>query len=316
MIALADFFHYSTIALLVCVSAIGVGLGQGLIGIDALQAMHIQPQAAGAITRLCVLGMALLEFAAISGLTLAMFLLFSSSTITLYTGIAELGIAAALAITGLVIGFASYFPASRACRSLARQPFFAQQILRFMLLSQSIIQTPIVFGFIIAMFIKMQVANATNLADALRLLAGGLCIGIGSIGPALGLAHFAKTACESVGVNRQAYPKLLSFTFISQAIIETPILFALLLSLIILSSSANDNMLHAIAMISAALCIGIGTFGPGFSSGRIAAAACQEIALAPENHSYLSRVSMFGQGLVDTGAIYAFLIAILIYFFR
>ncbi len=316
MIPWGEFFHYIAIALLVCVSAIGVGLGQGLIGIDALRAMHIQPQVSSSILRMSVVGMAMLEFAAISGLTMAMLLMFGSAPITLYTGIAYLGIAAALATTGLVIGFASYFPASRACRSLARQPFFEQQILRFMLLSQSIIQTPIVFGFIIAIFIKAQVASATTLADALRLLAGGLCIGIGSIGPALGVANFAKIACESVGVNRQAYQKLLSFTFISQAIIETPILFALLLSLILLSTSVGDNLLSAIAMLCAALCVGIGTFGPGFSSGRIAGAACKEIALVPENHSTLSRVSMFGQGMVDTGAIYAFLIAILIYFFR
>ena len=316
MIALAEFFHYGTAALLVCVSAIGVGIGQGLISVDAIKAMHIQPQASIGITRLCILGMALLEFAAISGLTLAMFILFTNSTITLYSGIAELGIAAALAITGLVIGFASYFPASRACRALARQPLFPQEILRFMLLSQSIIQTPIVFSFIIAMFIKTQVAYVTTLPDALRLLSSGLCIGIGSIGPALGLAYFSKTACESIGTNRAAYPKLLSFTFISQAIIETPILFALLVSLMLLSTSANDNLLAAIGLLSAALCAGMGTFGPGFSSGRIAGAACKEIAMAPENHSYLSRVSMFGQGMVDTGAIYAFLIAILLYFLR
>lgn len=315
MIELAYFFHYFTIALLVCVSALGVGIGQGLISVEALKAINIQPQAQTSITRISILGMALLEFASISGLTLVIFIFFGTKNITLYSSIAEMGIAASLAITGLVIGFASYFPASQACKSMARQPFFSQQILRFMLLSQSIIQTPIVFSFIIAMFIKMQVNDITTLADALRLLACGLCIGLGSIGPALGLANFAKTACSSIGINRNAYQKLLSFTFISQAIIETPILFSLLLSLILLGSTSKD-LLSSIAMLSAALCTGIGTFGPGFSSGRIASSACEQIAFNPENHTQLSRISMFGQGMVDTGSIYAFLIAILIFFFK
>ncbi len=316
MIEWAEFLHYGTIALLVCISAIGVGLGQGLIGIEALRAMHIQPQASLDMIRLCVLGMALLEFAAISGFTLALFILFTNPNITLYGSIAELGVAAALAITGLAIGFASYFPASSACKALARQPFFGQQIVRFMLLSQSTIQTPLVFSFIIAMFIKTQIATVTTLPDALRVLASGLCIGVGSIGPALGIAHFAKIACESIGINRAAYPKLLSFTFISQAIIETPVLFALLISLILLGTTVNDNLLASIGLFSAAMCAAVGTFGPGFSSGRIAGAACKQIAIAPENHSYLARISMFGQGMVDTGSIYAFLIAILLYFFR
>jgi F0F1-type ATP synthase membrane subunit c/vacuolar-type H+-ATPase subunit K len=98
--------------------------------------------------------------------------------------------------------------------------------MRFMRVTQSIIQTSIIFGFLITIFIKVQVPLSASVEESLRLIASGLCIGINSIGPALRLAHFTKIAYASMGINRIAHRKLVSFTCISQAIIETPIIFA------------------------------------------------------------------------------------------
>lgn len=315
MIELGSLLHYSAIALMASVSTIGVGLGQGAVSVAALEAINIQPKAQTNITRIAVFGMILLEFAAIAGVTFALFILFSSSTITLMTGIAHMGIAIALALAGLMVGIACYLPAREACFAVSRQPFFAQNILRFMLLTQSIIQTPVVFAFIIGMFIKSQIASLSSIQESIRLLASGLCMGLGTIGPAIGLAAFATNACRGIGLNRHAYNRLISFTFISQAIIETPMLFALVISLFILGTSSHDNWTRVIALLASALCAGIGTFGPGISSGRTAAAACKELALNPAEYNTLSKASMFAQGLIDSSAIYAFLIALILYFF-
>ena len=155
--------------------------------------------------------------------------------------------------------------------------------------------------------------------DSLRLISSGLCMGFGSIGPAIGLALFSQKACQGIGINRRAYNQLFSFTLISQAIIETPIIFALMIaaSLLFLKPSVmEENLLDGIAFLAAGLCTGIGTLGPGISSGRTARAACEQIALNPETHGTLSRISMFAQGLIETGAIYAILISFLLLFFR
>lgn len=232
---------------------------------------------------------------------------------TTYTGIATLGIALAICISGFVIGIVSAFPAQQACLAIARQPFFAQKIVRFMLITQSIIQTPIVFSFIIAMLIKAQLTTIDSLADSFRLLGAGICIGFGSIGPSIGLAQFARTACSGLGINRDAYNKLLPFTFLSEAIIETPIIFALVVSILLLVTGIpNGNLLVGIAMLFAGFCTGFGTIGAGISSGKTSSAACHQIALAPEKYSLLARVSMFSQGLIDTCAIYALLISLLL----
>ncbi len=309
---IGSFLHFSTVALTVSVNSIGVGLGEGLTSRAALQAIDKQPSAQNEIARVAILGTALIETSAIMGVTISFYLLLGSKGVTqsLPTNIAEIGIALAICLSGLVIGLASSFPAREACLAIARQPFFADKILRFMLITQSIIQTPIIFGFIIAILIRSQATNISTIPEALVLVASGLCIGLGSIGPAIGLASFAKQACRGLGINRKAYGNIMSFTFISQAIIETPMIFALLVSLMLIILPTNPSLLSGISFIGAAFCMGLGTLGPGIASGKTAASACHQIALKPELYSSISKVSMFGQGLIDTCAIYTFLIAI------
>jgi len=180
-----------------------------------------------------------------------------------------------------------------------------------MLITQSMIQTPIIFGFIIALFIQNQAASANTIAESLRLIASGLAVGLGSAGPAIGLGIFGQAACSGIGINRKSYNKVFSFTLVSEAIIETPIIFALVVGLLLITLKTT-TLLHGIAMLASAICIGIGTIGPGISSGKTSAAACKEIAKNPENSSSLFKVSVFSQGIIDTAAIYALVISILL----
>lgn len=304
--------HLGAIALAVAANSIAVGLGEGLTSRAALQAINRQPSAQNEIARIAVIGTALIETAAVIGLTISFFLLLGKTPAHPTAMIAELGIACAICLSGFAIGIASSYPAQEACLAAARQPFFADKILRFMLITQSIIQTPLVFGFIISMFIRSQSAHIQTIEQSLMLIAAGLAIGLASIGPAIGLALFARNACRALGVNRKAYGTLLSFTFISQAIIETPIIFALTIALMFIFYAAQPSLLVGIAWISAACCIGLGTLGPGIASGRTACAAVNQIALHPKQYSVISKISMFAQGLIDTCAIYSFLIAFLL----
>ncbi len=314
--ALPEFIHYGTIAFAVGINSVGVGIGEGMTSAAAIDAINKQPEARGEIVRTAILGMALIETAAILGAVIAIMLLLgtTNSIQPYYGGLAKLGIAFAICLSGLVLGFASALPARAACNAIARQPFFAQPILRFMLITQSLLQGPIVFGFITATIIQYQAASINTLEDSLRLIASGLCIGLGSIGPSIGLAIFAKNAVQSLGINRRAYPQLFSFTLISQTIIETPIIFAFVISLSLLLLPQANNLLYSIALLSAALCTGLGTFGPGISSGKTAAAASKQIAFNPHESNTLSRVSMFAQGMIETCAIYAVLVSFVLIF--
>ena len=315
MIDLSEFFHYGTIAGIVGLSSFGAGIGQGLTGRAAMQAMDIQPQARGEIGRTAIMGMALIDTASIICLTVAFMMVFGTRVgeQALYSNIADLGILLALSLPGFAIGIASALPAREACMSIARQPFFAEKISRFMLICQSVIQTPIIFGFIVALLIKASSSSCAGIMDSLRLVAAGGALGLSTLGPIIGMGIFAKTACHGLGINRQAYSSLLALTFMSNAIIETPIILSLVIALVLFGEDINPNsMFDGIRVVSAALCIGIGTFGPGLSSGRTSAVACNEIAKDHTVYSTLSKASLFAQGLIDTCAIYAFLVALMI----
>lgn len=312
MDGVAEFLHYFTVALIVGINSIAVGLGEGLANSAALDAMNRQPQARTDISNTALLGMALIETAALIGIATSILVLFGSGgEHTIYTSVAQLGIALAICCSGAVVGLASSLPTQTAVMAIARQPFASKIILRFMLITQSIIQTPVIFGFIIAIFIKSQAGAAASFSDSLRLLASGLSIGMGCIGPVIGLGIFGQTACEGVGINRHSSKEVFSFTFVSEAIIETPIIFALIISLLLLfTGQAVTNPIYGVASLAAALCIGIGTVGPGISSGKTAAAACRQIAIHPDRYPILSKISLFGQGMIDTSAIYALLISL------
>ena len=318
---LGVYIHYGTIALTAAINAIGVGIGQGLTSRTALEAINRQPAASDEITKAALLGMALTETAAIMGTFMSVLLLLSTNSYlhSYYSGLAELGITFAICFSGFVLGIASALPARAACLAIARQPFFSQSIIRFMMISLSLLETPVVFGLIIALFIQGQAQDVTTMRDSLRLIASGLCIGLGSVGPAIGLGLFARNACEGIGRNRDSYNQIFSFMLVSQAIIETPIIFSLIVSvslIFLVPSSSQENILDGIAFLSAGLCTAIGTIGPGISSGKTAMAACKEISKNPETYSNLSRLSMFAQGLIETGAIYTVLISFMLLFFR
>jgi len=309
--------HALSILFSVGVTSIGVGLGGGIAAKGAINALNIAPKSGPEILRAVIIGLALIETGGILGVVMGLILLFGQSMedpSLLYIGISECGIAFALGITGCIVGAYSALPARQAAHSIARQPFFSAKIINTMLLTQSIIQTPVIFGFLISLFIKAQLVQVHDLTHSIKLLSSGLALGLACIGPILGLARFARIAVESVGRNRDSYGKVMTFTFISQAIIETPIIFAFVIAIILLVSpiSTYDSALYGIGSIAAALAIGIGTLGPGISSGNIAGAACREIAIDPKNSSLLMKTSILGQSIVEAAAIYALLISLLL----
>lgn len=312
-----SFVHAMTIALIVAVTAISVGIGEGMTGKAVLEALITQPKARAEISRTFLLGMTLIETAGVLGLVMSIMLLVENTGSTVhsaYSYYAELGILFAVGLSGFILGIVSSYPASAACHAVARQPFFTPKIQIMMLLTQSIMQTPLIFAFMVSMLIKMQAASITDLGQALRLIGSGLSIGLGSVGPTIGLALIARQACTAMGINKYAYSTLFPFAIMSQAIVESPLIFALITSMFMLlnKTGATLSLLSGISFLSAGLCMGLGTLMPGIGSGRTASQACQGIALNPDASTQLFRASLISQVLLETGSIYALLVAFFI----
>ncbi len=318
---ISSFLHYGTILFIIGTTSLGTGIGGGKATMKALDALNCSPTSFPEIFRALIIGLALIETSAILGIVMGLILILGQplqDNGNLFITLGEIGIAFALGISGGLVGLLSALPVQEAVYAIARQPFFSNKILNTMLLTQSIVQTPVIFSFLIALFIKGQIGAVTTYANSIRLVASGLCIGIGSIGPTIGLARFAQIANRCIAFNREAYSTLMPFIFVSQAIIETPIIFAVLVTIILLFTpiKPDNETLGALSCIAAAFCAALGTLGPGISSGKIASAACKEIALNHENSSIISRTSILGQGIIDAAAMYALLVALIIIILR
>lgn len=312
-----EMFYTISIAFPITLAAIGAGIGQGLIGIKSLQAVNIQPHASIEINRISLIGMTLTETSAILGLVVSILLLIDTSIPASYeyAAFGKLGIGLAVGLTGFVAGIASSLPAQAACLSVARQPFFSNKILQLMLLTQTVIMTPNIFGFLIALLINLKTPTVDSLNGGVQLLAAGITIGLGSIGPCIGLSQFAQAACTAVGINRKAYSKIIPFTFVCEAIIETPVIFALLIALLILNVTVVGDAvspLQSISFIAAALCMSLSTVGTGISAGQVGASACYHIGNSPDTYSIISKIGLLALAMIDTFAIYGFIISLIL----
>ncbi len=318
-----EMLYTLSIAVPVTLSAFGTSIGQSFIGKKGLQALNLQPQAAHEIRNISLIGIAITETAAILGLVISLFLLNDVQNAIIpvdyyYASIARIGIAIAIGITGLIAGIASSFPAQAACLAVAHQPFFSGKITNFMILTQTVIMTPNLFGFIIALSIHQQYALTANLTQALQFLTTGIIIGFGSIGPSIGLSLFTQAACAAIGKNRKVYNQILPFSFVGQAIIETPIILSLVTALYIFNiqitptSEPLEISMQAITFISAAICMVMSTTATGVSAGKTGAAACTQIGNNIEDYSKISQISFLCLAMIDTFAIFGFIIAMTI----
>lgn len=308
----ATVLYFGIIAMIIAITSVAVGLGESFISKEAIKCIDIQPSAKSEINKAALLGIAITETSAIIGLVTTI-ILFSKTTISNYSTLPLTGILLAIGLPGFSAAIASALPISKACQSIMRQPFFSNKIINMMLITTSFIQTPVIFGFIISLFIYYKIPLCVNITQSIALFASGLSIGIGSIGSIIGLGHYAQEACASIGYNHNAYLRIITFTFISQALIETPVIFALIISLLIINSNIPiDSLATAVALICAALCTAISNIAPSISSGKTAAAACRKITLKPELYSTLSKSSLITQGMLDSFAIYGWAISLFI----
>jgi len=293
--------------LLLLPSLTGVALSQGKTGSRFLDALNFQPHAFQALQRILLISLAILETGGILSLVIWLVML-QSDISTPLQAVGAGGVICAMAIPGFLTSFRSYHPIQHAFNAVARHPRLGQSVMNLLLLLLSFIQTPLIFGTIVSWFIIAQ-DQPEYIADSVRLLAAGGILGLGTIGPIIGLTRFAGQSFTSIGRYTDRYNDVVSFTFVSQAIIETPILFALVLSLFVIFVVDPSNTSHyGIPYVLAMFCIFGTTYGAGLSSSRTAMSTCEGITHHPQSYRSLVRTSVLAQTLIDTAAIYGLII--------
>ena len=77
----------------------------------------------------------------------------------------------------------------------------------------------------------------------------------------------------------------------------------------------NINYAHivkAVGFCAAAFAMSVGSIGPALGQGLIGKEACNATGKSPDNANSIRTTMMLGMGIVETSAIYNFVIAIMI----
>jgi F-type H+-transporting ATPase subunit c len=74
------------------------------------------------------------------------------------------------------------------------------------------------------------------------------------------------------------------------------------------------NWLEIVSVAAAAVAVSFGALGPALAEGRAVAAAMDAIARQPEAAGTISRTLFVGLAMIETTAIYALVIALLVLF--
>ncbi len=305
--------HYTSITLMITLPVFATALGQSRIAQAAFAALNKQPAHDAGIKKLFFAGMALSETVALIAVLATAYVCNNPLThdVQIYARICT---CMGIIIPSVIVAYFGSLSIVQALGSAARQPFLTHQILSFTLITQSLMQTPVIFCAIFALIIQYQATSISTLPVSLQLLAVGLTLSLSSIGPCLGLSHFIAQACYALRFNRAAFPKLFSFTFITQAIIETPFLFGLATGIVMLQLNQLTFM-KSIALLCAAIALGGATLPVSIVSAHASSKVLSGIALNPEQISILSRFSLFCQAFIDTTAVYGLIIALMLIIF-
>ncbi len=307
-----ELVHYLSAGLTIVFGGIGGGLGQGIAGAQTFGSLLRQPTGNDQSFRAMIVGLALIESGCIVALVVTLLMLMGApKNISMAMAIAELGIALAVGIAAIAISTASSFVVRAATHAIARQPMFAQKIFTLMLLTQSIIEAPVIFAFIVALTIKASLAPVMSFAQGLQALAAGLSVALGCIGPSVGQAIFAYSANKALGLNKDAYGKIFPFTLVCEAIIETPMIFCLLFSFLIAYAKLPvgiDSIVPVVPFFVAALTVGLGSLGGSSAIGYVASRSCVEIAHDPKNYPALMRTTLLAIAFIESVVIYALIV--------
>ncbi|MFC1489964.1 ATP synthase F0 subunit C [Candidatus Latescibacterota bacterium] len=146
-----------------------------------------------------------------------------------------------------------------------------------------------------------------------KFLGAALAVGIAAFGSAYGEGYIAFKASEAIARQPKASSEIVRTMLITQAVAETAGIFGLLVSIILLFVAKPDGGLaYAFSLLAAGICMGVGAIGAGIGSGQAGGAACESIGRFPRLSPNILLTTLVGQAIVQTGCIFALVIAMLL----
>ena len=298
--------------------AVGAANGERYTAAQANLAVSRNPEISGHMFKNMLVGQAVAESASSLAIVIAILLLFLD-----IPAVGHLK-AAALFGAGICMGFGavgsgvgSGFPGGQSCLGISRQPAAATRLTTNMLIGSAVCQTPAIFSMVVAlMLIFMDFSNAPLHPTWAALLGAGLSTGLAAIGSGYGGGMAAGASSEGIARQPETVGNVTTIMLVGQAVAQTPSIFGLLVSFILLFKSfpATEALSAAMALLAAGLSTGFGGIGPGIGNGMAAEGAVRWVARNVEHAGDLMRTMLVGQAVSQSTAIYAMVISLVLIF--
>ncbi len=298
--------------------AVGAAIGEGYTAAWANLATSRNSEISSDIFKNMLVGQAVAESASIFALVIAILLLFLDlKGAVLIKAAALLGAGICMGLGALGSGIGSGFPGGQACFGIARQPAVTSRLTTNMLIGSAVSQTPAIFAMVVAlMLIFLDFSTMPFQPGWAALIGAGLSTGLAAIGSGYGGGLAAGASCEGLARQPMTVAPLTTTMLVGQAVSQTPSIFGLLVSFILMfrTLAPSEALTAASALLAAGLCTGLGGIGPGIGNGQAASGAVRWVARNMAMAADLMRVMLVGQAVSQSTAIYAMVVSLVLIF--
>jgi ATP synthase F0 subunit c len=235
----------------------------------------------------------------------------------LLSGAAFLGAGLSMGFGAIGSGVGSGFPGGQACAGISRQPAMTSRLTTNMLIGSAVCQTPAIFAMVVAlMLIFMNFDGLAVTPTWAALIGAGFSTGLAAIGSGYGGGLAAGASCEGIARQPEAVGNVTTVMLVGQAVAQTPSIFGLLVSFILIFKTfpASANLSAAMALLGAGLCTGFGGIGPGVGNGMTAEGAVRWVARNVKIAGEMMRIMLVGQAVSQSTAIYAMVVSLVLIF--
>ena len=104
-----------------------------------------------------------------------------------------------------------------------------------MLIAQAICDTPAIFGMLVAFIMLFTLSDLEpTIIGFSQVIAAGIAVGFGGIGPGIGCGAVGETSCEATAEKPLNDTLMLRTMLIGQAVSQSTAIYALIIALVIL----------------------------------------------------------------------------------
>jgi ATP synthase F0 subunit c len=186
-----------------------------------------------------------------------------------------------------------------------------------MLIGSAVCQTPAIFAMVVSLMLMfMEFGNMPLSPSWAALLGAGVSTGLAAIGSGLGGGLAAGESVSGIARQPESFGSVTTTMLVGQAVSQTPSIFGLLVSFILMFKAFPESasMAPAMALLGAGISMGFGGIGPGVGNGLTAQGAIKWIARNMEASGALTRTMLVGQAVSQSTAIYAMVVSLVLIF--